>query len=149
MTVTLIIAVLIAIAIPSFLGAKGRASDRAAQTSLRIAFTNAKAIYVDSKSFSDVTVGALRTAERSLSFTAGASTAPKEVSVASSASGIVLAAQSAQGTCYVIGDGGPPAGTVFGTLGSSSCDASTVPPLPSAIPTALHVSGGGGWSQDW
>ena len=149
MTVVLILAVLIAIAIPSFLGAKGRASDRVAQTSLRIAFTNAKGIYVDTNSFSAVTVGALRASESSLTFTSAPSDASKTVSVASSSSGVVLAAKAGEGTCYVIADGGTPAGTVYGTLGSSSCDASSVPAIPTVVPTALHISAGGGWAQGW
>jgi type IV pilus assembly protein PilA len=149
MTVVLIMAVLIAIAIPSFLGAKGRASDRVAQTSLRIAFTNAKAIYVASNSFSDVTVSALRAEESSLNFTNAPSTAPKMISVASSSNGVVLAAQSMEGTCFVIADGGTPAGAVYGSLGSSSCDASNLPSIPTAIPTPLHASAGGGWARGW
>ena len=45
MVVVLIIAILIAIAIPTFLGARQRAQNRAAQSSLRNAFTAAKTIY--------------------------------------------------------------------------------------------------------
>jgi type IV pilus assembly protein PilA len=47
MVVVLIIAILIAIAIPTFLGARTRAQDRAAQTSLRNALVAAKSIYTD------------------------------------------------------------------------------------------------------
>ena len=149
MTVVLIIAVLIAIAVPSFLGAKTRASDRSAQSSLRIAITNVKAIYSDTESFTEVTVGALSAAESSLRFTSGPSTGPNLVSVASAIDGVVLAARSSTGTCYVIADTGPAAGTVFGSLGSSVCDASTVPALPTTPPTALRITAGGGWAQGW
>src|ERR1043165_2484696 len=47
MVVVLIIAILIAIAIPTFLGAQNRARDRAAQSDLRNAITAAKTIATD------------------------------------------------------------------------------------------------------
>lgn len=47
MVVILIIAVLIAIAIPTFLGARTRAQDRAAQSDLRNTLTAAKVFYSD------------------------------------------------------------------------------------------------------
>ncbi len=148
-TVVLVLAVLIAIGIPAFLGAKTRASDRDAQTSLRIALSNAKAVYADTDSFATVTVTSLRAAETGIDFTNAASTGPKLVSVDSSDRGVVLAAKSPSGVCYVIGDTGSKSGTVFGSLGTSACNASTVPALPDDVPTALHISSGGGWSQAW
>ena len=53
--VTAVIGVLLAIAIPSFLGSKSRVQDRSAQANLRIAFTNAKTLYADTDSFAKVT----------------------------------------------------------------------------------------------
>jgi type IV pilus assembly protein PilA len=47
MVVVLIIAILIAIAIPTFLGLRRRAQDRAAQSNLRNALTAAKAYFTD------------------------------------------------------------------------------------------------------
>ena len=47
----LIIAILIAIAIPTFLGARTRAQDRAAQASLRNALVAAKSIYTDTQDY--------------------------------------------------------------------------------------------------
>lgn len=52
MVVVLIIAILIAIAIPTFLGLRQRAQDRAAQSNLRNALTAAKAFYTDEESYS-------------------------------------------------------------------------------------------------
>src|SRR5882672_440428 len=49
MVVVLIIAILIAIAIPTFLGARSRAQDKQAQSNLRNALTAAKTIYTDSE----------------------------------------------------------------------------------------------------
>src|SRR5450756_2973249 len=45
MVVLLILAILLAIAIPTFLGVTGGANDRAAQSNLNTAVTNAKAYY--------------------------------------------------------------------------------------------------------
>ena len=148
-TVVLMIGVLIAIGLPSFIGAKARAHDRSAQTSLRIAITNAKAIYADTESYANVTLASLTAAETGVVFTSGPSTKPSVVSMQSGSAGIVFAARSASGTCYVIGDAANAAGTVFGSLGASSCDASTVPPIPTSVPTALHITSGGGWAQAW
>jgi type IV pilus assembly protein PilA len=51
MVVVLIIAILIAIAIPTFLGLRRRAQDRAAQSDLRNALTAAKAYYTDDETY--------------------------------------------------------------------------------------------------
>jgi type IV pilus assembly protein PilA len=68
MVVVLIIGILIAIAIPTFLGARGRAQDRAAQSNLRNAVTNAKAIYTDKEDYTNATVAAMTASEPSLAF---------------------------------------------------------------------------------
>src|ERR1700758_2574494 len=68
MVVVLIIGILIAIAIPTFLGARNRAEDRAAQSNLRNALTNAKAIFTDKEDYTNANVAALTTAEPSLVF---------------------------------------------------------------------------------
>src|SRR5437773_7420685 len=51
MVVVLIIGILIAIALPTFLGAKNKANDKAAQSSLRNALTNAKAVFTDTDAY--------------------------------------------------------------------------------------------------
>src|SRR5437016_2774771 len=50
MVVVLIIAILIAIAIPTFLGTRGKAKTRQAQSNLRNAFTASKTVYSDTQS---------------------------------------------------------------------------------------------------
>jgi type IV pilus assembly protein PilA len=52
MVVVLIIGILIAIALPTFLGARKRAQDRAAQSDLRNALTAAKTFFTDSDTYS-------------------------------------------------------------------------------------------------
>ncbi len=51
MVVVLIIGILIAIAIPTFLGARERAQDRAAQSSARNALTSGKVIFTDAEDY--------------------------------------------------------------------------------------------------
>ena len=51
MVVVLIIAILLAIAIPTFLGAKGKSQDRAAQSNLRNALTAEKTFYTDNQTY--------------------------------------------------------------------------------------------------
>ena len=58
MVVVLIIAILLAIAIPTFLGARSKAQDRAAQSNLRNAFTADKTYYVDNQAYAANAVAA-------------------------------------------------------------------------------------------
>ena len=51
MVVVLIIGILIAIALPTFLGARTRAQNRAAQSDLRNALVAAKTLYTDNSSY--------------------------------------------------------------------------------------------------
>src|SRR5947209_10245918 len=61
MVVVGIIAILLAIAIPTFLASRGKAQDRSAQSSLRNALTAAKSIYTDSQDYTRATAGATGT----------------------------------------------------------------------------------------
>ena len=85
-----LIAILIAIAIPTFLGARQRAQDRAAQSSLRNALASAKTLYTDSEDYTTATPTAMAAAEPSLTFVGGttASTKAKEVSIATPATNV-------------------------------------------------------------
>src|SRR4249920_2902974 len=58
MVVVLIIGILIAIALPTFLGARTRAQNRAAQSDLRNALVAAKTIYTDQSVYTCATGGA-------------------------------------------------------------------------------------------
>jgi type IV pilus assembly protein PilA len=55
MVVVLIIAILIAIAIPTFLGARSRAQDRSAQSDLRNGLTAEKTSFTDAQTYTAVT----------------------------------------------------------------------------------------------
>lgn len=68
MVVVLIIAVLLAIAIPSYLGARRRANDRGTQSNLRNALTNALVVYSDNQGFSQST-SLMHSVDSSLEYT--------------------------------------------------------------------------------
>jgi type IV pilus assembly protein PilA len=108
MVVVLIIAILLAIAIPTFLGAQNKAKDRSAQSSVRNALTAAKTIYTDASTYTTADETALALVEPSLTFAATAtnSTDPKTVSVSSNTTGdtFYAAAMSKTGTCFYIKD---------------------------------------------
>src|ERR687892_2857847 len=68
MVVVLIIAILIAIAIPTFLGMRRRAQDRAAQSNLRNAITAAKAAFTDNETYVGFNAAAGTATEPSLTW---------------------------------------------------------------------------------
>lgn len=109
MVVVLIIAILIAIAIPTFLGLRKRAQDRAAQSDLRNALTAAKAFYTDEDTYTpsggnfDAAEGEL--IEPSLTWNDAAVSVEGEVSVRDVASDTVLISTlSASGDIFCMGD---------------------------------------------
>lgn len=112
MVVVMIIAVLLAIAIPTFLGSQNKAKDRSAQSSLRNTVTAARTIYTDSSDYTKATEAALKTSEPSLTFVATASGDPKTVSVASTATTLYAAAMSDSDVCFFIKDN-PTTGTLY------------------------------------
>ena len=123
MVVVLIIAILLAIAIPTFLGARNRANDRAAQSSLRNGLTAAKTIYTDSQDYTAANDTKLKEVEPSLTFQTAASTDYKIVSVGSTTSTWGGAALSKTGTCFLIKDSsGAGGGTTYGTNATCTGD---------------------------
>jgi len=119
MVVVMIIAILVGIAIPAFLGARKRAQDTASKSNLRIALSTAQAIYTDNQVYE--AVGAIGTAktmlddlskeEPSLQFKANTvpSGIAKEISVLTKDSGgqntldeILLASKSGSGKCFFL-----------------------------------------------
>ena len=115
MVVLLIIAILLAIAIPTFLGVSGSANDRAAQSNLTNALTEVKALYQNNQSYNS-SAGTLPAATRPASVPefswsqAAACTAasgtncvseyPVDVVNGADGAGVVLAARSKTGTCW-------------------------------------------------
>ena len=131
MVVVLIIGILIAIALPTFLGARTRAQDKAAQSDLRNALVAAKTLYTDSSTYTSAgTVSAMQTVEASLSYqTAAVATTVGVVGIASPSADTWAAARySASGKCFYISDSAvaATAGTKYGQNASGGCAAPTV-----------------------
>ena len=112
MVVVLIIAILIAIAIPTFLGARQRAQDRAAQSDLRNALTAEKTSYTDTQVYSAVTA-TMVAIEPSLKW-GGALT----VGTSPDGSAVCLSEASKSGTTFSIADVsiGTNPGTYYGKV---------------------------------
>ena len=129
MVVVLIIGILVAIALPTFLGARERAQNRAAQSSLRNALVAAKTAYTDDGDYSGADTSAeLELIEPSLSYNAAgvASGGPTVVSVAVNVGGNLWsgAALSDSGDCFWIADDANGPGTTYGTGGACTGTAS-------------------------
>ncbi len=103
MTVVLIIGILLAIGIPTFLGARNRAHDAAAQSSLDAAIDTATLVSDFGTNYATATPINMSEAEPTLTFLpAGqASRGPDQVSIESSASdNLTMTVRSNSGTCF-------------------------------------------------
>ena len=112
MVVLLIMAILLAIAIPTFLGVKSGAYDRGAQSNLVNSLTSAKAGYANGGTYGTTPAleqAALGAAEPNITYTATGSVSQasgNSVSVNVSADGnqVLLVAYSQAGTCWAAED---------------------------------------------
>jgi type IV pilus assembly protein PilA len=126
MEVVLIIAILIAIAIPTFLGARQRAQDRATQSDLRNGLTAEKVTYTDTQTYSNDTAagGVLRGIEPALKWGAGLS-----VALSPDTFSVCLSEVSKSGTTFGILDiaTGTAAGTYYAKAACPVLANNTVP----------------------
>ncbi len=118
MVVVVVIAVLIAIGSPTFLGARKRADDRAAQASLRLALTAAKAVQAEKQSYADATENpatGLPKVEPSLTYAAANTESSRDnlVSVSAAVTQWAGAVESTSGKCFFIHETAN--GTRYGT----------------------------------
>ena len=105
MVVVLIIAILIAIAIPTFLGLRQRAQDRAAQSDLRNALTAGKAFFTDGDEYTGFDAAEGQDIEPSLTWVDGGPAVQGSVHVKLvSATDLVLSTLSASGEFFCIAD---------------------------------------------
>lgn len=107
MVVLLILAILLAIAIPTFLSVTGGANDEAAQSNLNTGLTTAKAAETQNQqTYAGLTAATLHSKEPNIIFDSGAVAAVSDVSVyvSSDGSGIVMASWSPTGTCWYTAD---------------------------------------------
>jgi type IV pilus assembly protein PilA len=139
MVVVLIIAILLAIAIPTFLGARTKAQDRAAQSDARNALTAAKTYYVDLQHYDNSTVSAFTGIEPSLKMVASfsATYTPHEVQVLTGdvqtgdKNVICITAKSASGKFFEVKD-------IATADTANSISAGTTFDTPSAAPTTCN-----------
>ena len=148
MVVVLIIGILIAIALPTFLGARTRAQNRAAQSDLRNALVAAKTMYTDNSSYAlaDDAATGLILVEPSLCYYAAGTASVATGAVAgtgctsaggastsvSAALAVWAAARlSASTTCYWIKDTAA-TGTTYGSGPAATCTGTVA--LGAALP---------------
>lgn len=122
----LVIAVLLAIAVPTFLGFRRFSQDRVAQSHLRTALASAKVLLTDSEDYRDATATALQDAETSLRFVPAdqPSSGPATVSVnpVSSAQWVAVA-RSDTGACFALVGAITGAGTRYARSSDDPCEA--------------------------
>ena len=126
MVVVLIIGILIAIALPTFLGARNRANDKAAQSSLRNGLAAAKTCFTDHDAYNWTVPSAgqcdaatLLTIEQSITFDDTTSTTPTVVAVdptqGTAGTDFYESAFSKAGNCFYVWDSATQ-GTQYGKL---------------------------------
>lgn len=149
--VILIIGILLAVAIPTFLNVRKGAQNKAAQSSVRNALTAAKAYASDEGTYkqdpsapADQLLNGLKAGAPELNFAVGPSTGPKVIGIQISTDGtLILAAKSQTGDCFYLRDNLDDNGVVSGqqygksTAGSAGADCSAA--------TAPASS----WKQNW
>ena len=140
MVVVLIIAILIAVGLPTFFGARERANDRAVQANVRNAFTATRIFYNESLRYTENTAD-MTAVEPSLTWTTAvldATTPPRAVHVAvfdapDTDQTVVVVGRTNSGRCFYLKDvmGGTVAGTYYDR--QAAPDGSCPVPDPDAI----------------
>ena len=134
MDVVLILGILLAIAMPTFLGARTRAQDAAAEATLRTALTAGRVLYATSSArdpndrYLDATIPELQAVESSITWVdeTTSSSAPTTVSKDTTTGILYLASYSHSGKCFFMLDD-PPNDTryaIAGGVAPSACYAS-------------------------
>jgi type IV pilus assembly protein PilA len=124
MVVVLILGILVAIGLPTFLGARSRAQDSAAKASVRTALTAGRVIFsTDQTGYTNVTTPRLVAVEDSVDWVDAATTSsdPTTVSWDNTGGVLTLAAFSHSGYCFFLSDD-PPSDTEFGRLAGVPAD---------------------------
>jgi type IV pilus assembly protein PilA len=88
--VILIIGILLALALPAFLGVRKNAADKAAQSAVRIALLNAKSNFSDSGSYTNATKATLEAAEPGVTYVDNATPTPATISTDSKTVSILV-----------------------------------------------------------
>jgi type IV pilus assembly protein PilA len=143
MVVVLILGILIGLALPTFLGARSRAQDAAAEATLRTALTAGRVIYATSGRGSlrylDATIPELQAVESSITWVdeTTPSSAPTTVSEDTTTGVLFLASYSKSGKCFHIYDDPP-----------NDARYAIVPGVPSSECYAANTTGVT-WQMGW
>jgi type IV pilus assembly protein PilA len=138
--VILIIGILLAIAIPTFLGVRSRAQNKSAQSSLRNSLVAAKTAYSDTGAYTTGSFAALASIEPSITFVSagGASAKPAEVvasiDTSTATMGYTAVARSDSGNCYGIRE-----------IVGKTTDYST----NNSNPAVCNIAAAGTWVGNW
>lgn len=153
MVVVLIIGILVAIAVPTFLNAQNNAKSKAAQSNARSGLSAVKTIYADTETYSGLTQLALKTAEPSLGWDSadgGVSTGTDDVGwKIVAADTFAIAVQAKNGECFLVKDVTTPGvngGILYGKLDKGqTCDPAAVPTADTGI--VYNASAKVGWAN--
>ena len=146
MMVVLIIAVLLAIAIPQYLGATHRANDRATKLNVRNAFIAERIVYNGNQTYSadPVTMGGVEPSLHWTNTLPDGSEPPNTVyievqDVPAAAQTVVVLGRSKTGKCFLLRDtmSGSGVGTYFNE------------PASSGVACAVPAAGDPSWSNAW
>ncbi len=151
MVVVLIIAILLAIAIPTFLGARNTANARGAQSNLRNALTAEQTQWTNSQAFSSTTT-TMQGIEASLNWVDGSTattvsnTVPNSVlaNVSDSGNIVVLTALGKDKNCWSIAQVNDPGDAFDGTQYAKTAPNSTGVCAAPGAPTAAATAGSAG-----
>jgi type IV pilus assembly protein PilA len=155
MVVVLIIAILLAIAIPTFLGARNRANSRAAQSDLRNALTGEQTLYASNQLFSSDTASALPTIEAGIQWVTPPAVNPNTVAVLTDATdqSVVLQANGKDGNCYAVYQTNSSYGSQTAYMETTgACATLSMPataPSPQTVVAGSAAVNLGNWSSNW
>lgn len=111
MVVVLIVGILLAIAVPTFLRAQQASKTKAATSNLRSALSAVKTVYAQELTYGTVSPAGLKAAEPSLVWQAQDSTSPEVISFSPDTTTMGLAVRSRLGDCFYIYDDVSPTGS--------------------------------------
>jgi type IV pilus assembly protein PilA len=119
MVVVLIIGVLIAIALPTFLGARALSTDRAAQSELRTALAGALTYFAETRNWDAFDAAEAEVAEPSLTWIDGGDPATDEISIqVKSGWNLLLVGRSSSGSYFCLAQIPASPATVRGSAAS-------------------------------
>jgi len=105
LVVVMIMGILLAIGLPTFLGAKTRAEDRAAQTDLRSSLANAVTFWAEAGSYTGFDAVAAKAAEPNMTWIDATAPAPGEIAIeVASGPNLLLVTQSKSGTFFCVAE---------------------------------------------